>query len=284
MRCFACTRCRLSTSRRAVPTPGPARSEHPRGCRSRWVSACGLMDQVVEYFKPVRHPKWMSEDEYKALPESIMVRELRYRIIGQGSGREVTLVTTLLDAKAYPADELAELYGTRWRVEEDLKSLKQTMKMDVLKCMTVDGVLKELTMYALAYNLVRGYVRGSGPSGGDGGTDQLRGRATVAAWGRGGRGDAGVGGQPVASWPVRAPGEEAAAQAVSAHEEAEGRISRALEGEGLGRIGTIHDATYRRFDFDGTGRGVLCAKYTEHNDKIISGGRRRGARGCIVIM
>ena len=27
------------------------------------------------------------------------------------------------------------------------------MKMDVLKCMTVDGVLKELTMYALAYNL-----------------------------------------------------------------------------------------------------------------------------------
>ena len=68
---------------------------------------------------------------------------------------EVTLVTTLLDAEAYPADELAELYGTRWRVEENLKSLKQTMKMDVLKCMTVDGVLKELTMYALAYNLVR---------------------------------------------------------------------------------------------------------------------------------
>ncbi len=68
---------------------------------------------------------------------------------------EVTLVTTLTDAVAYPADALAELYGTRWRVEEHLKSLKQTMKMDVLKCMTVDGVLKELTMYALAYNLVR---------------------------------------------------------------------------------------------------------------------------------
>jgi len=29
------------------------------------------------------------------------------------------------------------------------------MKMDVLKCRTVDGVLKELTMYAVAYNLVR---------------------------------------------------------------------------------------------------------------------------------
>src|SRR4029453_14309254 len=44
---------------------------------------------------------------------------------------------------------------TRWRVEEHLKALKQTMKMDVLKCQTVDGVLKELTMYAVAYNLVR---------------------------------------------------------------------------------------------------------------------------------
>ena len=98
----------------------------------------------------------MSEDEYRKLPESIMVRELRYRITAPGfRTREVTLVTTLLDAAAYPADALAELYGTRWRIEENLKSLKQTMKMDVLKCMTVDGVLKELTMYALAYNLVR---------------------------------------------------------------------------------------------------------------------------------
>ena len=40
-------------------------------------------------------------------------------------------------------------------MEENLKSLKHAMKMDVLKCRTVDGVLKELTMYAIAYNLVR---------------------------------------------------------------------------------------------------------------------------------
>jgi hypothetical protein len=142
-------------------TPGRAhaqpRKAAPKGMpRSRWVSACGLMDQVVEYFKPAQRPKWMSEDEYRVLPESIMVRELRYRITAPGfRTREVTLVTTLLDAVAYPADALAELYGTRWRVEENLKSLKHTMKMDVLKCKTVDGVLKELTMYAIAYNLVR---------------------------------------------------------------------------------------------------------------------------------
>ena len=228
MRCFACTRSRSSTSRRAAPMPGRARSGPPRGCRAAaGCRACGLMDQVVEYFKPARCPEWMSEATYGALPESIMVRELRYRIAAPGfRTREVTLVTTLLDAAAYPADALAELYGTRWRVEENLKSLKQTMKMDVLKCKTVDGVLKELTMYAIAYNLVRvAMCEAAGPSGGGGGSDQLRRRVAVAAGSRGGGGDAGVGGQPVASGPVRAPGEEASSQAVPPDEEAEGRIA-----------------------------------------------------------
>jgi len=114
------------------------------------------MDQVVEYFQPAERPAWMSAAEYAALPGSIVVRELRYRIEVPGfRTREVTLVTTLIDAELYPADALAELSGTRWPVEEYRKALKQTMKMDVLKCMTVAGVLKELTMDALAYNLVR---------------------------------------------------------------------------------------------------------------------------------
>jgi Transposase DDE domain len=143
-------------------TPGRAHAQRgqkrsPKGMpRSRWVQALGLRDQVVEYFKPVRRPEWMSETEYRALPESFLVRELRYRIEAPGfRTREVTLVTTLLDVVAYPAEALANLYATRWRVEENLKALKITMKMDVLKCTTVDGVHKELTMYAIAYNLVR---------------------------------------------------------------------------------------------------------------------------------
>ena len=143
------------TPGRAHARPGQHRA--PKGMpRSRWVSACGLKDQLVEYFKPARCPAWMSEGRFKALPESIVVRELLYRITAPGfRTREVTLVTTLIDAQVYTADALADLYGTRWRVEENLKSLKQTMKMDVLKCKTVDGVLKELTVYAMAYNLVR---------------------------------------------------------------------------------------------------------------------------------
>jgi hypothetical protein len=143
-------------------TPGrshahPGQKKIPRGTpRTRWIRAHGATDQVVEYFKPAERPEWMSEAEYAALPDSLELRELRYRVEVRGfRTQEVTLVTTLIDAEAYPAEELASLYGTRWRVEEYLKALKQTMKMDVLKCKTVQGVLKELTMYAVAYNLVR---------------------------------------------------------------------------------------------------------------------------------
>jgi hypothetical protein len=143
-------------------TPGraharPGQKGSPKGMpRSRWIQALGLSDQVVEYYKPARGPGWLGAAAYAALPESYLVRELRYRIEVPGfRTREVTLVTTLLDAVVYPAEALAELYMTRWRVEENLKSLKVTMKMDVLKCTTVDGVHKELTMYAIAYNLVR---------------------------------------------------------------------------------------------------------------------------------
>ena len=111
---------------------------------------------MVEWFKPPKRPGWLTEEQFASLPGSLMVRELRYEVGRPGyRTRAVTLVTTLLDAEAYPSESLAELYGIRWRVELNLRHLKQAMKMDVLKCKSVDGVLKELTVYALAYNLVR---------------------------------------------------------------------------------------------------------------------------------
>ncbi len=40
-------------------------------------------------------------------------------------------------------------------IETALAQLKTTMQMDVLHCKTVPGVLKELTVFAIVYNLVR---------------------------------------------------------------------------------------------------------------------------------
>jgi hypothetical protein len=69
--------------------------------------------------------------------------------------RQITLVTTLLDAEVYRVDDLAELYRLRWQVETSLADLKTTLQMDVLHCKTVPGVLKELTVFAVVYHLVR---------------------------------------------------------------------------------------------------------------------------------
>ena len=136
---------------RGWPWANPGRLPH-----SRWVLAHGPADQVVVWPKPEARPAWMSEADFAALPAEVTVRELRYRVEVPGyRAGEVTLVTTLLEASAYPASALADLYLRRWQVEVNFRHLKITMKMDVLRCKTVEGVLKELAMFALAYNLVR---------------------------------------------------------------------------------------------------------------------------------
>ena len=67
----------------------------------------------------------------------------------------LTLVTTLLNPKRYPARALAALFGTRWAVETNLRYLKGTLGLDVLRCQTFVGVLKELAMFVVVYNLVQ---------------------------------------------------------------------------------------------------------------------------------
>lgn len=140
-----------------TPKASGARKGLPR---SRWLRQLGVTDQLVEWVKPVRPPvdppAWMTPELFAALPAVLCVRELRYRVAQAGFRTQtVTLVTTLLEVDLYPADALAELYHMRWRVEITLRHLKQTMGLDVLHCQRLAGILKELTVFALVYNLVR---------------------------------------------------------------------------------------------------------------------------------
>jgi hypothetical protein len=123
---------------------------------SRWLYRQGPRDQVVEWHKPKSRPKWMSAEDFAALPETLVVREIKWRI-RQGGRRvqEVTLVTTLLDAEQYPAKEIARLYESRWQIEVDLRDLKGTLGLDVLKGTKVATVQKEVLVFVLVYNLIR---------------------------------------------------------------------------------------------------------------------------------
>lgn len=153
---------RMHQQRRVDFTPGrplPTKRSYaanPKGLpHSLWLRSNGELDQVVVWYKGKQKPTWMTSEEFAELPAEITVRELRYRVEVPGFRvRVITLVTTLLDALLYPKAELAELYRRRWQIEVNLRHIKITMKMDILHCKTVDGVLKELAMFALAYNLV----------------------------------------------------------------------------------------------------------------------------------
>lgn len=133
------------------------KAKRPKGLpTSRWIKKIGELDQIVEWFRPLAPPSWMTAEAFAALPATLQIRELRYQIARPGFRvKEVTLVTTLLDAEPYSADELSRAYGLRWTIETCFSHLKTTMKMDVLRCQIVRGVLKELTMFLLVYNMVR---------------------------------------------------------------------------------------------------------------------------------
>jgi hypothetical protein len=145
------------TPGRAFVKPSVRRTPAVKGVpRSRWLKGLGVHDQLVAWLKPTTCPSWLTREALAALPDSLVLREVRYDVGTPGfRTRQITLVTTLLDAQIYRMADLAELYHQRWRVETSLAQLKTSMQMDVLHCKTVAGVLKELTVFAILYNLVR---------------------------------------------------------------------------------------------------------------------------------
>ena len=132
--------CRLTSHRRA---------DFRRGKR------LGGGDHVVEWPKPGK-PRSIDGKAYAALPASLTVRECRVRVEQPGfRTRSLVVATTLLDVKAFTRDDVAQLYRARWHAELDLRSLKQTLQMDVLRCRTPGLVRKEIWAHVLAYNLIR---------------------------------------------------------------------------------------------------------------------------------
>lgn len=116
----------------------------------------GLEDHVVVWNKPLQCSQGLRQKDYRRLPATLTLREIRYRVAARGfRTREITLVTTLLDCERYNAESLADLYGQRWDVELDFRHLKTTMQMDVLRGKTPDIVRKEIWTHLLAYNLIR---------------------------------------------------------------------------------------------------------------------------------
>ncbi len=115
----------------------------------------GTDNRRVWWQKPPR-PGWMSAAEYERIPQWVRLRVVRVDVRQRGfRTRRYVLVTTLTDAAAYTGADLAELYRRRWQAELRLRSLKQTLQMDLLRTKTPEMLRKEIWAHLLVYNLVR---------------------------------------------------------------------------------------------------------------------------------
>jgi Transposase DDE domain len=115
----------------------------------------GPGDHRVQWAKP-RKPRSIDRETYDALPDFLLIRECRIRVEQPGFRVQTLIIaTTLVDTDLFTKDDLATLFRARWNAELDLRSLKETLQMDVLRCKTPELVRKELWTHILAYNLIR---------------------------------------------------------------------------------------------------------------------------------
>jgi putative transposase len=115
----------------------------------------GSGDHLVRWIRPAR-PTWMDQETYDRMPASIELREVLVHINQPGFRAEsLVVVTTLCDVEQYPAEEIAELYRGRWLAELDIRAIKISLDMDVLRCKSPEMVCREVWTHLLAYNLIR---------------------------------------------------------------------------------------------------------------------------------
>lgn len=118
----------------------------------------GKNDRLAIWRKPTwgARPRGMGRREWKAMPQTLTVRLVRFAVNIPGFRcKTVIVATTLLDPVAYPAEMIAALYRDRWLIELRFRDIKTTMGMEVLRGKTADIVRKEIYMHLLAYNLIR---------------------------------------------------------------------------------------------------------------------------------
>ena len=147
--------------------PSLFRLHHARPADLRKGKRLGKRDRLMVWRKPWpwQRPRFLPKTVWKLLPQELSVRVVRFVLDVPGFRAEsVTLVTTLLDPIAYPAEALARLYLRRWHIELWFRDLKTAMGMEVLRCKSPKMLHKELEMFFIAYNLIRSLMAQAGAS------------------------------------------------------------------------------------------------------------------------
>lgn len=109
----------------------------------------GRGDDIVEF-----NVSGVAPGKDPSLPKSWQARAISYQRKGY---QPQTLLTSLLDVEAYPAEEMVQLYHQRWEIELGYDEIKTELldREEAIRSLTGQGVKQELWGIFLAYNLVR---------------------------------------------------------------------------------------------------------------------------------
>jgi len=138
-----------------------ARKHHRRHSDFRRGRRLSKHDHIIVWTRPAR-PKWMDEEAYAQIPESLELREIRYNIVEPGRRtRSIDVITTLTDPQEYTKEEIAQLYGFRWNSELDIRSIKESLNLGHVRSKSPEMVRRELWTTLLGYNLIRTTAAGA---------------------------------------------------------------------------------------------------------------------------
>jgi len=133
-----------------------ARLHHQRKVDFRKAKRLAKGDGLFVWTKGYEQSGLSSPRQWQQMPAEITVRIIRFTATIRGfRNRRITLVTTLLDPRLYPAEQIIGLYARRWSLELCFRDLKSTLGMEQLRCQSPEMVQKELLVYLVAHNLVR---------------------------------------------------------------------------------------------------------------------------------
>ena len=111
-------------------------------------------DDLIVWRRPNK-PRGMTGEQYRRYPKTLLMRQVTVDARDKNSrSKHFKVVTTIL-AQSIDGKQIGDLYERRWAGEVDLRSIKISMQMDILRCKTPDMIHKELWTHLLAYNLLR---------------------------------------------------------------------------------------------------------------------------------
>ncbi|MEO8961090.1 MAG: IS4 family transposase [Ginsengibacter sp.] len=110
-------------------------------------------DEIVELQKPKNKSDLLSYEEWKQLPETIIMRRLTYPS-SEDEQQECVLYCTLTDKKI-SSTQIILKYSTRWDIEITIREIKTLMGINIARSKKEDMVMKEITVALTAYNMLR---------------------------------------------------------------------------------------------------------------------------------